>query len=70
MKRSTMLIGIGIIILGISVLGGLFLMDLELIEKTKNSLPIIEPESQKQEKSVSNNVKCSPNTLGNIRCLP
>lgn len=65
-----MLIGIGIIILGISVLGGLFLMDLELIEKTKNSLPIIEPESQKQEKSVSNNIKCSPNALGNIRCLP
>jgi hypothetical protein len=70
MKRSTTLIGIGVIILGISVLGILFLMDSELIEKTKKSLPIIEPESQKQEKSVSNNVKCSPNALGGIRCLP
>ena len=70
MKRSTVLIGIGVIILGISVLGGLSLMDSESIEKTKKSLPIIEPESQKQEKSVSNNVKCSPNALGGIRCLP
>ena len=70
MKRSTMLIGIVVIILGISVLGGLSLMDSESIEKTKKSLPIIEPESQKQEKSVSNNVKCSPNAFGGIRCLP
>jgi hypothetical protein len=65
-----MLIGIVVIILGISVLGGLSLMDSESIEKTKKSLPIIEPESQKQEKSVSNNVKCSPTAFGGIRCLP
>jgi len=70
MKRSTVLIGIGVIILGFSVLGGLSLMDSESIEKTKKSLPIIELESQKQEKSVSNNVKCSPTALGGIRCLP
>lgn len=70
MKRSTMLIGIVVIILGISVLGELTLMDSESIEKTKKSLPIIEPESQKQEKSASNNVKCSPNAFGGIRCLP
>lgn len=70
MKRSTVLIGIGVIILGIGVLGGLSLMDLESIEKTKKPFPIIEPESQKQEKSVSNNVKCSPNAFGGIRCLP
>ena len=70
MKRSTALIGIGIIILGISVFGVLSLMYSESIEKTKKPLPIIEPESQKQEKSVSNNVKCSPNAFGGIRCLP
>lgn len=70
MKRSIVLIGIGVIILGISVLGGLSLMDSESIEKTKKPLSIIEPESQKQEKNVSNNVKCSPNAFGGIRCLP
>jgi hypothetical protein len=70
MKRSTVLIGIGVIILGISVLSGLYFMDSESIEKTMKSVPIIEPESQKQEKSVFNNIKCSPNALGGIRCLP
>lgn len=38
-----------------------------------NESPEIDPrflESQKQEKSVSNNVKCSPNAFGGIRCLP
>ena len=70
MKRSAVLIGIGVIILGISILGGISLMDSESIEKTKESLPIIEPESQKQEKSVSTNVKCSPTAFGGIRCLP
>ena len=70
MKRSTVLIGIGVIILGIGVLGGLSLMDSESIEKTKKSIPIIEPEPQKQEKSVYVNVKCSPNAFGSIICLP
>jgi hypothetical protein len=70
MKRSTVLIGIGVIILGISILSGLSLLDSESFEKTKKSIPIMEPESQKQEKSVSNNVKCSPNAFGGIRCLP
>jgi hypothetical protein len=70
MKRSTVLIGIGVIILGISVLSGLYFMDSESIEKTIKSDPIVEPESQKQEKSVFNNVKCLPNALGGIRCLP
>ena len=69
MKRSTVLVGIGIIILGISILGGLSLMDSESIEKTKESLPI-EPELQQQEKVVSNNVKCSPTAFGGVRCLP
>ena len=70
MSRSTMLIGIGIIVLGIGILSGVFLMDSEPIENTKKSLPIIEPESQKQEKSISNDVKCSSTALGGIRCLP
>jgi len=70
MKRSIVLIGIGVTILGISVLGGLYLMESEEIEKTNTLLPIIESELQEQEKSVSVNVKCSPNALGNIRCLP
>jgi hypothetical protein len=42
------LIGIGVIILGISILGGLSLIDSESIEKTKKSLPIIEPETRKK----------------------
>jgi hypothetical protein len=67
MKRSTVLIGIGVVILGISILGGLSLMDSESIEKT---IPIIESESQKQEKSVSNNVKCSSDAFGRIVCSP
>jgi len=29
-----------------------------------------EPEPQKQEKSTLNNLKCSSNALGGIRCLP
>ena len=70
MKRSTVLIGIGVIVLGIGVLGGLSLMDSESNEKTKKSIPIMEPESQKQEKSVFNNVKCSPNAFGSIVCSP
>lgn len=70
MKRSTMLVGIGIIILGISVLCGLSLMDSESIEKTKKPLSTMESESQKQDETVFNNVKCSPNALGGIRCLP
>ena len=41
MKRSTVLIGIGIIILGISMLSGLYLMDSGSIEKTKKPLLII-----------------------------
>jgi|APSaa5957512535_1039671.scaffolds.fasta_scaffold06141_6 hypothetical protein len=69
MKRSTVLVGIGIIILGISILGGLSLMDSESIEKTKESLPI-EPELQQQEKVVSSNVNCSPTAFGGVRCLP
>lgn len=69
MKRSTVLIGIGIIILGISMLSGLSLMDSESIEKIKKPLPI-EPELQQQEKTVSNNVKCSPTAFGGVRCLP
>jgi hypothetical protein len=67
MKRSTVLIGIVAIILGIAVLGGLSLTDSEPIEKT---VPIIESDSQKQEKSVSNNVKCSPDAFGRIVCSP
>ena len=67
MKRSIVLIWIGAIILGIGILGGLFLMDSESIEKP---IPIAEPESLKQEKNVSNNVKCSPNAFGSIICSP
>jgi hypothetical protein len=67
MKRSIVLIGIGAIILGIGILGGLSLMGSESIEKT---VPMVEPESLKQEKNVSNNVKCSPNAFGNIICSP
>ncbi len=70
MKRSAMLIGIGIIILGISMLGGLYLMDSESIEKTKTPLSLIEPESPQQEESVSNNVKCAPTAFGGMRCSP
>ncbi len=29
-----------------------------------------EPESQNQDKSVLNNLKCSSNALGGIRCMP
>ena len=67
MKRSTVLIGIVAIILGIAVLGGLSLTGSEPIEKT---VPIIESDSQKQEKNVSNNVKCSPDAFGRIVCSP
>jgi len=70
MKRSTVLIGLGIIVLGISILGGLSLMDSESIEKTKTPLPLLEPESPQQEKNVSNNVKCAPTAFGGIRCSP
>ena len=37
------------------------------VEKT---VPITGSDSQKQEKSVSNNVKCSPDAFGRIVCLP
>lgn len=67
MKRSVVLILIGVIVLGIGILGGMSLMGSESIEKTA---PIAEPESLKQEKSVSNNVKCSPNAFGSIICSP
>ena len=70
MKRSTVLIGVCLIILGISILGGLSLMDSKSIEKTKKPLQIIESDLQKQEKNVSNNVKCSPTAFGGIKCLP
>jgi hypothetical protein len=62
-----MLIGIGIIVLGIVVLGGFSLMDSEPIEKP---IPIMESDSQKQETSVSNNVKCSSDAFGRIVCSP
>ena len=67
MKRSTVLIGIGVIVLGIIGLGGLSLTGSESIEKT---MQIIESDSQKQETSVSNNVKCSSDAFGRIVCSP
>jgi hypothetical protein len=67
MKRSIVLIGIGMIILGISVLGGLSLMGSESIEKT---IPIMESDSQKHETSVSNDVRCSADAFGRIVCSP
>jgi hypothetical protein len=62
-----MLIVIGAIVLGIGILGGLFLMDSESVKKT---VPVTEPKSLKQEKNASNNVKCSPNAFGSIVCSP
>jgi len=47
MKRSTVLIGIGAIILGIAVLGGLSLTGSEPIEKT---VPIIESDCRNKKK--------------------
>ena len=67
MKRSIVLIGIGAIILGIGILGGLSLMGSESIEKT---VPMVEPESLKQEKNVSNSVKCSSDAFGRMVCSP
>ena len=61
------LIGIGVIVLGIIVLGGLSLMSSESSEKPD---PIMEADSHKQEKSVSNNVKCSSDAFGRIVCSP
>ncbi len=71
MKRSAMLVGIGIIVLSIAVLGGLSLMDSESVEKIKNkTIPAIELDLHKQEKSVSSNVKCSSDAFGRIVCSP
>jgi hypothetical protein len=67
MKRSTVLMGVGMIILGVAVLGGLSLMGSESAEKT---IPITESNSQKQETSVSKNVKCSSDAFGRIVCSP
>ena len=67
MKRSIMLIGIVAIILGIVILGGLYLVDSDSIEKT---VPMAEPEPLKQEKSASSNAKCSPDAFGRIVCSP
>ncbi len=66
MKRSIMLIGVVAIILGIGILGGL-LMDSDSIEKT---VPMVEPDPLKQEKSAPNNAKCSPDAFGRIMCSP
>ena len=67
MKRSIVLIGIVAIVLGIGIFGGLYLMGSESIEKT---VSMVEPESLKQEKSASNNAKCSPDAFGRIVCSP
>lgn len=71
MKRSSVLIGIVTIVLAISILGGLSLMSLESVEETKNkTFPIEESDSHKQEKNMSNNVKCSSDMFGRIVCSP
>ena len=70
MKRSMVLVGIGVIVLGIVVLGGLSLIGSESIEKPEKINPIMEADSQKQETRVSNNVKCSSDAFGRIVCSP
>ena len=70
MKRSTVLVGIGVIVLGIVVLGGLSLMGSESIEKPEKINPIMKADPHKQETSVSNNVKCSSDAFGRIVCSP
>ncbi|MGH1569000.1 MAG: hypothetical protein ACRBBZ_07475 [Nitrosopumilus sp.] len=67
MKHSIMLIGVVAVILGIGILGGLLLMDSDSIEKT---VPMVEPDPLKQEKSAPNNAKCSPDAFGRIMCSP
>ena len=68
MKRSTVLIGIGVIILVIAVLGGLSSMVPESVEKT---IPLIESDSQKHEtNAASNGVKCSSDAFGRMVCSP
>ena len=67
MKRSTVLIGIGVIILVIAVLGGLSSMVPESVEKT---VPMMESDSQKHETNASNGVKCSSDAFGRMVCSP
>ena len=45
MKRSMVLVGIGVIVLGIVVLGGLSLMGSESIEKPEKINPIMEADT-------------------------
>lgn len=67
MKRSTVLIGFGVIVLGIVVLGGLSLTGSESAERT---IPIVESDSQKHETSASNSMKCSSDAFGRMVCSP
>ena len=71
MKRSTVLIGIGTIVLAIAVIGGLSLMGSESDEGVKNkTVQTKESDPQRQGNSVSNNVKCSSDAFGRIVCSP
>ena len=71
MKRSAVLIGVGTIILLIGILGGLSLTGSESDENAKNkTVQTTESDSHKQEKSVSNSVKCSSDAFGRMVCSP
>jgi len=71
MKRSAVLMGVGIIILLIVILGGLSLTDSEYDGNAKDkTVQTTESDSQTQEKSVSNSVKCSSDAFGRMVCSP
>ena len=65
------LIGVGIIFILITILGGLSLTGSELDEKIKDkTVQTTESDSYKQEKNVSNSVKCSSDAFGRMVCSP